>query len=533
MWYPAPCSQTPPHDLPKRTKSIQVVPTRAAKPEVNAVLRRLRNLGLQLEFSAGAGHWRVLDPGTGAFLTTVSGTPSDVNWWHHVRRAVERAGFSWEGRARKKIKKSRGGGEVSAIDLEALAHAQHMARIHGGREPRIDDLADKSFLARVRRGYNEQETEEAIAHMPQGVESARAHRVVSRLLYTVEQRGEELAARALERNPKVRDGITHELMHISKETATKRGLRYWKTPESAWQTLSNLLNGTSAGMSIWVANLLEATMDEIDGLRWDSAESKHPEPVAVVSTGISDPLEQHGEITPPSISLEEAKDWVLAVLGAEWTTRTNAHDALVPEHMSSSRFEDALASLVKAGRAERERERKKQGGTLYRLPAPKPEPVAKPAKVRLSQPEVDEIVQAAIGSDWTLRGDIAKVAAQKGVTPRTFERSLSRAVNAGLAERERLASGKAQYRLSQPAPVPQPDDEGPLFIPPEMLPETPRSFMQALTAGTVADRYADVLLEILRTHSSTTNGQFDWTNLEPILTRLDKLAGVGVADVEE
>ena len=181
------------------------------------MLRKLRSLGLHLEYAQGAGHWRVIDPGTGAFLTGVSNTPSDTNWWHHIRRAVERAGYSWEGGGRKKYKKAKK--EIPTyLDLEALAHAQRMARIHGEREPQLEDLEDKGFLIRIRRGFNEQESKEAIDHMPAGVESARAHRVVSRLLYLVEQHGTELANRARERNPRVKgSAVEHELVHVAKQ----------------------------------------------------------------------------------------------------------------------------------------------------------------------------------------------------------------------------------------------------------------------------------------------------------------------------
>lgn len=420
---------------------------RAAKPEVNHVLRKLRALGLHLEFAAGAGHWRVIDPGTGAYLTSVSNTPSDVNWWHHVRRAVERAGFSWEGKARKRNKRSRGE-QISTVDLEALAHAQHMARLHGEREPQIDDLANGSILAKVRKGFDEQETEEAIANMAQGVESARAHRVVSRLLYVVEQNGEAMAARARERNPKIRDGgAIHEIIYIAQQVAEKRGLRYWATPESAWQTLSTMLSGVSKGMSVWVANLLEATMDEMDGLRWDakSEPADAPAPAAPVAPATA------------LISIDDAKQLIVGVLSDdEWTPRSDFYGSLVPGQMTESRFGDALGELTRSGQVERERVKKLRGGMQYRL---------------------------------------AVAGVERAEEP------------------------------TEPEPVPQSDDGEPtLAISPEMLDHPPRSLVQAMTAGSIADRYADVLLEILR--DQNINGTQDWRALEPILVRLDKLAGV-------
>lgn len=432
-------------------------PLRAAKPEVNAVLRRLRNIGLQLEFSAGAGHWRVIDPGTGAFLTTVSGTPSDGNFFHQIRRAIEKAGFNWEGGRRRKIKKPRAG-EVSAVDLEALAHAQRMARIHGGREPQVDDLADKSFLAKVRKGFNEQETEEAIENMAQGVESQRAHRVVSRLLYLVEQKGSEMAARAKERNPKIRGdgGAAHELIYVSQEVAKKRGLRYFKTPDSAWMTFNDLLNGTRAGMTVWVANLLEATMDDIDGLHYDAPGSKT---APATASGDKDTAEaahrSFAKSTAPVVTLTEAKGMILSLLTTEWTLRPEIHSVLVPEQMANKKFDDGLSELAKEGLIERMREQKKAGSSFYRL--------------------------------------TAKAAA-----------------------------------ASEPTPAPPEPTLEPEFEPFE--PPAPRGPLAVMTAGTIADRYADELLGILRSFAANVNGDQDWNQIEPILRRLDMLAGVGIEE---
>ena len=424
-------------------------------------------MGLRLEYSIGANHWRVIDPGTGAFLTTVAGTPSDVNWWHQVRRAVQKAGYSWEGRKRRKIKKPRAG-EVSDVDREALAYAQQMARLHGEREPQIEDLEDKQLLAEVRRGYNEQQSEEAKLRMAQGVESARAHRVVSRLLYLVEQRGAEMAARAKERNPKIRDGgIIQELMFVSKQVSEERGLRYWKSPESAQNTLTNLLSGTSAGMSTWVANLLEATMDKLDGLRWDTPPAVAPEPEPVTTS-----TEQgNGRTTakvklppPPTPSIDEAKTLMRDVLSTEWTSRGDMVATLVPEQMSQTRFDDALRELLRSKEIEWEYEKKKGGGRLYKLVAAEPD-----------EPEVEPQTGPVI------------------ITP-------------GIEEDELIV------------------------VSPEMLSDGPekRSLLQAMTGGSIADRYADVLLDKVR----EVNGSTDWNALEPILIRLDKLAGIGVGSEE-
>lgn len=515
------------------------MPTRGAKPEVNRVLRKLRSLGLLLEYSPGANHWRVIDPGTGAYLTSVSGTPSDVNWWHHIRRAVERAGFSWEGKARRRIKRPNPG-EVSAIDLEALAHAQRMARLYGDREPQIEDLEDRGFLSRIRQGFNEQETEEAIKDMAHGVESARAHRVISRLLYMAEQHGDEWTARAKERNPKIRDnGVIHELMHVSQEVAKKRGLRYWKTRESAWQSLHNMLSGTSAGMTTWVANLLEATMDELDGLRYDPPATKPSEAV-------------NGRIARAKAAaaerMAEAKQIILTSLTSDWQSRPDLAAALVPARLTQARFADALNELVQEGLVERDREKRYQGNYLFRLtgvaapePAqPEPEPAPTPAKPApatrkapaarkppvISLEEAKAKIRGAVSSGWTPRGSFYKELVPKHMSASRFEDALSALIKEGATEwsYEPKKSGGRLYRLV-PVPLFEPfhteEPEAPSEAP---AAKPPRSVLQAMTAGSIADRYADELFNILRRFAE--NGTQDWRSIEPILTRLDRLAGI-------
>lgn len=408
------------------------------------MLRRLRALGLHLEFMFGSNHWRVVDPGTGAFLTTVSSTPSDGNFYHQIRRDIAKAGYSWEGKPRKKIKKPKAG-EISSLDLEALGHAQRMARMHGEREPQLEDL-NKSMLAQMRRGFNEQEIEEAISNMPVGVDSGRAHRVISRLLNMVEKRGAEMSANAKARNPKIKGGaIAQELAYQAKIAAEKRGMRYWKTPESALNSLNNILSGTSGGITSWVADLIEAAMDELDGLQWSATFSKPKEQVAA----------DNGTASTPVITLEEAKVLLMDVMDEDWTLRSEIVTTLVPEQMSMHKFTDGLNTLFSEGRIERLRENKKQGGMLYKL----------------AHPEV-----ILIGED--------------------------------------------------PEPPTTQEVELPELEPYPLRVETPeqRSFVQAMVGGSIADRYADTLLAGLEQFIASGSG--DWRLVEPILSRLDKLAGV-------
>lgn len=378
--------------------------------------------------------------------------------------------------------------------------------------------------------------------MATGVESTRADLVISRLFRMVEQRGDEFRTRARDRNPLVRDGITHELMHVSKEVARRRGLRYWKSPESAYNTLSQILSGVSTGMSLWVANLLEATMDELDGVNG----SGQP-PAEVVRNAKTD-----RRTGAPSISLEEAETLILEVLNGDWTLRADLNSTLVPETMSQHRFEEALSSLTKAGRIERERERKKQGGMFYRaatgetappLPGTKPtkaaaksepvtEPVAEAEKPYLNTSQTAELILHALEADWMMRSDVQNIVANGAsasgftITKRTFERAMEKLATSGKIERQRIkGSNFSRVRL-----VTEPFPDGALDVTPE-LPldeeddeQRPRSIREAIVGTSIADRYFDILAKKLE----DSNGVTDWAAMEPILIRLDKLAGISI-----
>ena len=491
----------PPYGLPKRSsKRSYAVPLRAAKHEVNQILKKLRDLGLKLEFASGAGHWRVIDPGTGAFLTYVSNTPSDNNWWHQVRRAVERAGYSWEGKPRKKIKISDDGSPISYVDLEALSQAQRMARLHGEREPQIDDLVeDESLRSELRRGFGPQEAEEASTSMSQGVDSERAHSVINRLQRIVQEHGTDLANRARERNPRLKDGgVVNEIVHAAQIVASKRGLRYFKTSNSATVSITGLLNGSNGGMSSWVANLLDATMDELESMNWELPENE-PAPAVV----------------PPDISLEEARDLLKGVLSHSWTPRPEIRDVLVPEQMSQRRFEAALSALYRDGVIDRQKEKRHQGGMTYKLVTETPQK-KKRLTSSMSTSETESAIMDLLDDDWVPREQLADVIVSQGVTDRTFRRAVTNLLKDERIETRKIGhTSRSEMRLA-PAEMVAEEHISTPQVPEQEVTE------HVFTGDSIADRYANVLLKKL----NEANGNTDWRTLEPILDRLDRLAGI-------
>lgn len=253
----------------------------AARKDVRDVLARLHKMGLDLRRDGRSPHVKVLDPATGAFLFIVTSTPSDSNFVWEIRRHLRRIGLDWDSggvsRSRHTRAKVRG-----AIDLEALKRAQAAAESAGERIPQLSDLDDRpELLARI--GYGDKEytpaaTQERIETMgmPKS-EAPRFRATVQRLGKFLEEHDAALAERANrareargEKRVGGRGGKTEFVRIAMEEVAPARGLRSWKSSAAGQQTLLNVLGKDAGGATVWVINLLEATMDHIEGLRWDT-----------------------------------------------------------------------------------------------------------------------------------------------------------------------------------------------------------------------------------------------------------------------
>jgi hypothetical protein len=138
--------------------------------------------------------------------------------------------------------------------------------------------------------------------------------------------------------------------------------------------------------------------------------------------------------------------------------------------------------------------------------------------------------------EWTRREDLYDVIIGVGVTTRTFERALQNLAKSGAIERER-AAGTNFWQIRKIAPTTEVTPVEPEIAPStdelaEALAEieTAASLKDAIVGRSIADRYADVLLAGVENFLANANGSTDWGAIEPVLSRLDKLAGVSFGE---
>lgn len=240
--------------------------------KVKEVLNHLSSLGLDIR--TGSSHYKVYDPVSGAWLFSVSHTPSDVNWHHQIKRHIRRIGLSWDAPTKTRYK------QKPAVDLLALAKAQADARAAGQREPQLSDLdetTDSEFWSRTRsKGaqLTEAAQEEVITQMPVSAATAsRAHLVRARLNRVLSEKQASLEKQARERNPTTPagKGAKSQFVWIAiNQVAQRRGMRAWKNEGAGQQAVSSLLKGNA--VVIWGLDLIDATIDHLDGLQWGKQE---------------------------------------------------------------------------------------------------------------------------------------------------------------------------------------------------------------------------------------------------------------------
>lgn len=264
-------------------------------PSVSEVIDLCKNAGLEVRQNpARGGHtlWDIVDPATGTILTGISSHADrqggDQNWHYNIRRMLRRAGFEINFIARPSKKNYKLTNRVKgAIDLEALAKAQAKAEAAGEHIPTLDDLEENpNYLKILRngpnpsqvRGYTDEASDLVMEAMVPKAESSKAHYIVQRLIKVFDKYGPELEQLARERfeaegkryTIPAGKGARSEFVRIAMEVvAPTRNIRAWKSEASGQQTLHALLNKENAGLQLWTGALLEATMDHIEGLKWN------------------------------------------------------------------------------------------------------------------------------------------------------------------------------------------------------------------------------------------------------------------------
>jgi hypothetical protein len=243
-------------------------------PTVAEVIKELKDYGLDV--SPSGAHWKVRDPKSGAWLFDVSKTPSDYNWYWGLRRHLRRIGVIQQEISDLKKRKNTSSKKRPAIDLVALKHAQDQAAASGGRIPMLSDLDDSTeFFSRIKTyggntSFSVNAQEEAIAIMPARAGTPRLNHTKQRLTKFFENWNPDIPQ--TQGRAAGRGKITEFVRIAVEEVAPARNIRAWKSIPSGVATLTNLKNNPDAGMTIWVVNLAEATMDHIEGLKWGKME---------------------------------------------------------------------------------------------------------------------------------------------------------------------------------------------------------------------------------------------------------------------
>jgi len=131
--------------------------------------------------------------------------------------------------------------------------------------------------------YTEDAQDWVITHMATKADAPKVKYTVDRLRKFMDDRGHELDQRARERLARQGKRVTipegkgarSEFVRTAiEDVAPVRNLQAWKSVSSGQQTLHSLLDKNVTGMTLWAMNLLNATMDHLEGLQWGIDETR-------------------------------------------------------------------------------------------------------------------------------------------------------------------------------------------------------------------------------------------------------------------
>lgn len=243
------------------------------------LIAQLSGIGLVVRKDTGSGHHKVYDPKTDAWLFNVSSSPSDVNWFWNIKRHLRRLGLLevFENRVKPNKKRT----AHAAIDLDALKKAQDLAAARGEHIPLMEDLEDSTeFFTRLKlgaggdAGFGAAAQKESIDIMVAKADAPRVNSTRGRLEKFF---GSEKGIQLIEARDGKRKGTSPipEFVRIAiEEVAPGRGLKAWKNTTSGEVSIRKFMRGES--MALWSINLVEATMDKIDGLQWSETMTAPP-----------------------------------------------------------------------------------------------------------------------------------------------------------------------------------------------------------------------------------------------------------------
>lgn len=235
-----------------------------ANTDVKEMVDLCTDLGLRVAFETGGGHYTVRDPDSKAKLFYISSTPSDTNFKYEIARHLRRLGLLKGNLKFGKFKTIQRKKKYGPIDMVALRKAQEQAESAGEHVPLLDDLnGQPEFFRKIpanSNGYVKEAQQEAIDNMRIKL-SPRGAATKARLRKTLADKNMNNTS----------------FVKIAMEVAQERDLRGWTQLNSGQSAIGKFLKEDDATLQIWGINLIEATLDKIDGLRWDT---EPPEPVS-------------------------------------------------------------------------------------------------------------------------------------------------------------------------------------------------------------------------------------------------------------
>lgn len=263
-----------------------------------------RSLGLDPVMESGSGHYKVRDPAKGVYLFGISSSPSDPNWRWMIMRHLRRLGLLRDKKLRKKGERRRR--SKPAIDLDALKRAQDQAAAMGHRIPTLDDLEDSTeFFTRITQDmYSDDAQEEAIGTMAPRSEAPRIRAIQQHYRKFLDANMEALQAAYKERIPNTPSGKGHyaELADVARDVvAPKRDMKRWSTKSAAVQAFRAFYE-TDILPRLWAVDLIEATIEHLEGFKWGTGEVGHTVPESQFEVAIAqepqepfEPFEKFGD----------------------------------------------------------------------------------------------------------------------------------------------------------------------------------------------------------------------------------------------
>ena len=231
-----------------------------ANTDVKEMVNLCVGLGLRVNFEGAGQHYTVRDPDSDAKLFYISSTPSDTNFKYEIARHLRRLGLLKGNLKFGKFRTVKAKKRYGPIDMVALRKAQEQAESAGERIPLLEDInGQPEFFRKMRAGtmgydgYIKEAQQEAIDNMAMKL-SPRGAATKARLRKTLKEKN-----------------ISNtEFVKLAMEVADERGLRGWTKLNTGQSAIGTFVKHDDKTMQIWAINLVEATLDKIDGMRFDT-----------------------------------------------------------------------------------------------------------------------------------------------------------------------------------------------------------------------------------------------------------------------